>query len=160
MISIKLCIPCPVCPQEALANGRLGCHGARRSQCLGPKGGTHRDTTLGTQVKIHSHLYGGFTLLYIVFWSSVFFYMIVWKFIGLHIWNVLEPLRMGFPHQKKLKYVGSLAFWPIPMRVGNRIWPSAPSSMGYFSTLTGKKTHQPVTSRFSIWCSYIYIYIP
>ena len=47
-------------PQEALANGRLGCHGARRSQCLGPKGGTQRDTTLGAQVRIHSHLYGGF----------------------------------------------------------------------------------------------------
>ena len=58
-------------------------------------------------------------VLYIVFWSSVFFYIIVWKFIGLHIYIYIyiyiygtywNPLRMGFPHQKTFKYVGSLAF--------------------------------------------------
>ena len=114
MISIKLCIPCPVCPQEALANGRLGCHGARRSQCLGPKGGTHRDTTLGTQVKIHSHLYGGFIHRFLVISLLLYYSMEIHWSSYIYMERIGTPLEWGFHTRRRSNMWVHWPFDPSP----------------------------------------------
>ena len=63
-------------------------------------------------------------VLYIVFWSSVFFYIIVWKFIGLHIYiyiyiyiymeRIGTPLEWGFHTRRRSNMWVHWPFDPSP----------------------------------------------